>query len=213
MGQQLIRVRFEVHNGNHASFCVPPFCQRNRPAEAEECDDLHSWAHVLSHLGCLMQQRPAVCLLHPSFADFLFTRSRCDRAHWLFYQPSLHHYIAVRCINHLNDELKENIWNMIISPDAVNMTLPEDLEYACLYWIEHNCRVKGADSGILQSLEIFLFKHLWHWLEAMSILRATREVIGLLRKLASCLRSWLLQRVLIHSHGTGALIYLTRGVI
>lgn len=102
---------------------------------------------------------------------------------------------------------------MIISPDAVNMTLPEDLEYACLYWIEHNCRVKGADSGILQSLEIFLFKHLWHWLEAMSILRATREVIGLLRKLASCLRSWLLQRVLIHSHGTGALIYLTRGVI
>lgn len=50
---------------------------------------------------------------------------------------------------------------------AIDVTLPEDLKYACLYSIEHIFRFDGTESDMLQSLDIFLFKHLLHWFKAM----------------------------------------------
>jgi NACHT domain len=35
--------------------------------------------NTISSLGCLLQQRPTVRVLHPSFADFLTTKQRCGR--------------------------------------------------------------------------------------------------------------------------------------
>jgi hypothetical protein len=35
--------------------------------------------HTTSLLACLLQQSPTICVLHPSFADFLTTKNRCKR--------------------------------------------------------------------------------------------------------------------------------------
>lgn len=142
--------------------------------------------HIISRLACLVHQQPAR-LLHPSFADFLFTRSRCGKEYWLFDHDTLHRTLAIQSIGHLQRVLTTNICNLTLSPDSVTIGLPEDVEYACLYWIEHICRVDGADSAVLRLLEVFLFKHLLHWMEAMSFLKMTRHSIGLLQKLDSWL--------------------------
>lgn len=150
-------------------------------------DNQRSCIHCISHLGCLLQQRPVVRLLHPSFADFLFTRSRCDQEYWFFDQTVLDHDLAIWCIDRLNIDLRTNICDLVLSPDPVDARLPEELEYASLYLVEHVCRLCNADLDIMQSLRDFLFEHLLHWLEAMSILKMTRDAIGLLQRLSAWL--------------------------
>lgn len=154
---------------------------RGRGNEQQSC------ARVISQLGSLITQQPTVRLLHPSFADFLWTRSRCVRGEWFFDQVTPHHELASRCIDRLNSVLKNNICNLNLSLDPVDGSLPEDVEYACVYWVEHICRVTDADSVLLQSIHVLLLRHLLHWLEAMSILKLTRGVIELLERLSAWL--------------------------
>lgn len=183
-----------------------------RPLSASAIDHLrqrsngqHSCAHIISHLGPLMQQKPVVRLLHPSFADFLLTRSRSARECWVFDQVALNYDFAIWCINRLNSDLKTNICDLELSPEPVDECLPEDVEYACMYWVEHLCRLQVTDSGIVQLLDSFISQHLLHWLEAMSILRMTRDSINLLEELlvwltvSGCLRDLLLSQLILFS--------------
>jgi hypothetical protein len=133
--------------------------------------------HMVSHLGCVLQQ-PIVRVLHPSFADFLLDRSRCGRDVW-FFDPSVHHrYLAVRCLEHLTKILKTNMCNLTLSEDITYETLPDDVAYACDFWIDHICTVEEDTKAITEwRLHDFLSQHLLHWFEAMSILRRSGDTI------------------------------------
>lgn len=140
--------------------------------------------HIISYLRCVMQQNPTVRFLHPSFADFLVDRSRCLRDIW-FFDP-IHHNreLALHCLHRLN-ALKRNVCSLTLAADLNGEELPDDLAYACVFWIDHICAIRHDISPLVNAMETFLCTHLLHWLEAMSILRRSRDTI----KMLGCLRA------------------------
>lgn len=143
-----------------------------------------SWVDIISRLGCVLQQQPTVRLLHPSFADFLSTRSRCAQDNWFFEETKLPHFIASKCLRRLNATLRYNMCNLTLSPHPVNTRLPEDIVYACMWAIEHIYEVEDDDITIIPHLGVFLQSHLLHWFEAMSILKSSSDaIVWLLRSL------------------------------
>lgn len=139
--------------------------------------------HLISMLACVLSHSPTVHMLHPSFADFLFSKERCGRKIWNFEMESCHQHVAIQCLRHLNVVLKRNICNLSLSADLENETLSEDVAYACVFWIDHICVVKKDIPAVMGYLKMFLDIHLIHWFEAMSILRKSREAIVLLNNL------------------------------
>jgi hypothetical protein len=91
--------------------------------------------------------------------------------------------LAVKCLERLDGTLKQNICDLTLKPSDARGELPQDLAYACLFWIEHICMVTDDEVSIMNRLDDFLHRHLLHWLEAMSILRKSRETIRLLEDL------------------------------
>jgi hypothetical protein len=138
---------------------------------------------TISRLGCVLTQHPVVRILHPSFADFLSDRVRCGTDMW-FIEPTAHNRnLAIRCLCLLQGILKRNICGLVLSREAVNASLEEHVAYACSFWVDHVCGVVDDILLIADHLDQFLFQHLLHWLEGMSILKKSRKAIGLLHRL------------------------------
>jgi hypothetical protein len=89
-----------------------------------------------------------------------------------------HDKLAANCIKLMSASLKEDICEVRspgtlvvdIDRNRVAQYLSEELQYACLYWIQHlqKSRIQLNDDGHVQK---FLEKHLLHWLEALSWMR------------------------------------------
>ena len=141
--------------------------------------------HIISLLACLLQHSPTVRVLHPSFADFLMTKNRCKRELWFFDQPTYHRKMAIHCLHRMEAVLQQNMCNMTLSVDLRTETLSEDISYSCLFWIDHMCTIERDVTPIMNQLRDFLFRHLLHWFEAMSILRRSRDSISHLDHLLS----------------------------
>jgi hypothetical protein len=139
--------------------------------------------HTIALLACVLARSPAVRILHPSFADFLMDRERCGRDVWYIDRTSHHFRIAVKCLERLDGALKRNICGLSLSSTKTHCSLPEDLVYACVFWVEHICVITEENTAIVDHLDAFLHRHLLHWLEAMSILGRSRETIALLNNL------------------------------
>jgi hypothetical protein len=132
---------------------------------------------AISLLGSLLQQSPTVRVLHPSFADFLMTKDRCGRDIWFFGRSSHHRDLAFRCLDRMDAVLKRNMCNMTL--DALTTeSLSEDVSYSCLFWIDHICAVEEDIMPLMYRLRDFVFLHLLHWFEAMSIMRRPRDTIS-----------------------------------
>jgi hypothetical protein len=138
--------------------------------------------HTISLLACVLGQGPTVRVLHPSFTDFLMSRERCGSNTWYIDGELNNLRIAIQCLERLDETLKKNICNLTLVVCDTYGSLPEDLSYACLFWIEHICTISDDDL-IVTHLDRFLHRHLLHWLEAMSILRRSRDTITLLDSL------------------------------
>jgi hypothetical protein len=144
--------------------------------------------HTISHLGCVVQQGSSIRVLHPSFADFLMTQQRCGRDIWFFDSVIYHRRLAFRCLDRMSSVLKRNMCNMTLSIDRANESLPEDVSYSCLFWIDHICVIEEDLTPVIDGLHIFLDRHLLHWFEAMSILKRSRDTISLIDRLLNWLR-------------------------
>jgi hypothetical protein len=134
-------------------------------------------SHTISLLACLLQHSPTVRVLHPSFADFLTTQNRCKREIWFFDQSTYHRNLAIRCLHRMDAVLQQNMCNMTLSVDLSTERLPEDISYSCLFWIDHICAIEKDVTPLMNHLRDFLFRHLLHWFEVMSILRRSRDSI------------------------------------
>jgi hypothetical protein len=145
---------------------------------------------TVSALACVIADEPLLHLLHPSFADFLFSRERCVREIWYFDAAACHLHVAKLCLDRLtNGGLKRNICDLTLSiPWAGEQIkpIPDDVSYACIFWIHHVCLINN--DSLVGLLETFLTAHILHWFEAMSILRRSRDTIILLDRL----KGWIL---------------------
>ena len=139
---------------------------------------------AVSKLACVIADEPTLHLLHPSFADFLFSRERCGREIWYFDEVACHQHVATICLRRLSDGgLKRNMCNLTLSVPLKDEQIPDDVAYACIFWINHICLIKP--DSVVDLLVAFLTTHVLHWFEAMSILRRSRDTIMLLDRLKS----------------------------
>jgi hypothetical protein len=151
--------------------------------------DTPSWKSV-SHLRCVLHvsETEQIRILHPSFHDYL--SERCRDQPWSIDLERHNKELALRCINILDKELRENICDMTLPYLNRRNSLPEAVSYACKFWIEHTCLVSDDTDDILDRIYGFLVKHLLHWMEAMAILnshdRTIRSIDNLMKWLRVC---------------------------
>jgi hypothetical protein len=130
-------------------------------------------------------------LHHPSFRDFLLDKGRCRADFWVD-QRQAHQMLAESCILLMSKALKRNICGLDapgvlatnVEKGRVDQHLPSEVQYACLYWVQHlqKSGMQLHDDGQVHQL---LQVHLLHWLEALSLMRKTAEGILALLSLDS----------------------------
>ncbi|THU80992.1 WD40 repeat-like protein [Dendrothele bispora CBS 962.96] len=134
----------------------------------------------------------AVTPFHASFPDFIKDSKRCSP----FLPPDFaaldhsesHEMLALRCLQHLNKELRHNIGEIpkdfTVSrrgrrnlPDNVSK-ISASLKYACIFWASHLTEIEVPTSGLMDALDDFLREHLLHWIECLSILGELRTGVN-----------------------------------
>ncbi|KAK5689539.1 hypothetical protein LTR17_026240 [Elasticomyces elasticus] len=138
----------------------------------------------------------AIKLFHLSFRDFLvnpdLAKDDEGRKFWID-EAQAHSKLAGHCLRLLSDAtLNEDMCRVkslgtrraAVSKTKIAEHLPEEVAYACSYWIEH---VVKSGEHIKDDCEVhqFLKKHLLHWIEALSWLGKASDVIHSLRALQS----------------------------
>jgi hypothetical protein len=111
-------------------------------------------------------------LHHPSFRDFLLNKNRCGEF-WVD-EKEAHHLLATGCIHLMSQILKKDICEMHTLGSQVSQVvssclqkcLPHEVQYACLYWVEHLQKSNSQDYDGDEAHQ-FLQTHLLHWLEAL----------------------------------------------
>jgi hypothetical protein len=121
-------------------------------------------------------------LHHPSFRDFLLHKDRCGDF-WVD-EKKAHQNIAAQCIQLMSQTLKKDVCEMHtpgsqasqVENSRVEKCLPPEVQYACLYWVQHLQRgySRIQDGG---EAHRFLQSHLLHWLEALGWMGKTSEGI------------------------------------
>jgi hypothetical protein len=131
-------------------------------------------------------------LHHPSFRDFLLNNDRCkDRNFWVD-EKQAHQTLADNCIRLMSTSLKQDICGLNtpsilvtdIESSRVERSLPPELQYACLYWIQH-LRKRNAQLHNNDQVYQFLQEHLLHWLEALGWMGKISEGIYAITSLES----------------------------
>ena len=123
-------------------------------------------------------------LHHPSFRDFLLNKDRCSDPSFWVDEKQAHQTLVNHCIRLMSTSLTEDICGVTIpgvlvtdvEPGRIEQCLSPEVQYACLYWIEHIRRSDIQLNGDGQILQ-FLQKHLLHWLEALSWMQKISEGI------------------------------------
>jgi hypothetical protein len=131
-----------------------------------------------------------VRLHHPSFRDFLLNQKRSE-AFWVE-EHEAHQTLATQCIQIMSKSLRQDICSVghpgtlvaEIENSAVQEYLTPEIQYACIYWIEHleKGNVQLADNDQVHQ---FLQYHLLHWLEALGWMRKVSEGIHAIAALES----------------------------
>jgi hypothetical protein len=159
---------------------------------------------ILVKIGCMADKADNkgshTLALHPAFEAFITDRRRCtdDR----FYVDVTAAYAEV-CLGVMNELLSRNICqiedlSLLNSelpelPLRIKQYVPESLQYACRYWVEHLLNVSPihALKGTMVQLRDFLFKHLLHWIELSSLLGQPDAALASLKSLEEWLKvSW-----------------------
>jgi hypothetical protein len=121
-------------------------------------------------------------LHHPSFRDFLLNEDRCGDSSFWVDEKQAHQTLAAGCIQLMSISLKQDICCLEapgvlvtnIESSQVEKCLPAELQYACLYWVQH---LKRSGAQLYDQVYQFLQDHLLHWLEALSWIGKTSEGI------------------------------------
>jgi hypothetical protein len=124
-------------------------------------------------------------LHHDSFRDFLLSNRIDSRLR--VKEGDAHSGLSGRCIQVMSQILEENICKVSVSGtllgeiprDRIKDCLPPEAQYACLHWIQHIVQASQAGRRLLDGsmINVFLDKHILHWIEAMSWMGKTSDAI------------------------------------
>ncbi|KIJ13795.1 hypothetical protein PAXINDRAFT_13343 [Paxillus involutus ATCC 200175] len=142
--------------------------------------------HTIRHLGTVLQwaEDKPICVMHPSFADFITERRRCGRDVWFIDRSAHHLRVARLCIARLGVVLRKNMCGSKLSMSVVVQELPEDITYPARYWVDHLCNSDVCTvQSVAQEIYTFLRRHFLHWIEVMTAMKKARQTIGLMIRL------------------------------
>ena len=113
-------------------------------------------------------------LHHPSFRDFLLNKERCSDSNFQVDERQAHQTLADSCIRLMSESLKQDICRQQAAGIRVadvgrsqrQQFLPPEVEYACLYWVQH-LQKSSTHPNDNDQVHQFLQVHLLHWLEAL----------------------------------------------
>jgi hypothetical protein len=131
-------------------------------------------------------------LHHPSFRDFLLNKERCGDPNFSVDEKQVHRTLAASSIQLMSTSLKQGICGVDapgvliadIESAQVEQCLPPEVQYACVYWIQH-LQKSGAQLYDNDQGHKFLQVHFLHWLEALSWMRKVSEGIHAIASLES----------------------------
>jgi hypothetical protein len=131
-------------------------------------------------------------LHHPSFRDFLLSKDRCGDSKLWVDEKQRHRTLADTCIQLMSTSLKQDICGLSapgvlvtdVKSSRVGERLPLEVQYACLYWVQH-LQKSGEQLYDNDQVHQFLKEHLLHWLEALSWMRKVSEGIHAITSLES----------------------------
>lgn len=149
-------------------------------------EDIHSI------LDAPMDKTRPLRLHHPSFRDFLLNNNRCEDPNLWVDESKAHLKLANDCIQLMSTSLKQDICGVDtsgvlltdIQSSWVEQCLPSEMQYACLYWVDH-LQKSGAQLHDNDQVHQFLQEHLLHWLEALAWTRKVSEGIHAIASLES----------------------------
>ena len=167
-----------------------------KPLSANAIDTLLSLQrparHTILRLQCVLtwSETEPIRILHPSFADFISDHLRCGSFSWHINTSTHNRCFAIICLNYLGRVLRRNICDLKLSFSSVNEVLSDAISYTCLSWMDHIFDITDSEGTefIVDTLEQFLFQHLLHWLEVMSILNKSRTTVASVHRLLNWLR-------------------------
>ncbi|MCJ1423104.1 hypothetical protein MMC29_000985, partial [Sticta canariensis] len=131
-------------------------------------------------------------LHHPSFRDFLIDKIRCGNSNFWIDEKHTHQQLVDNSIQLMTKVLKQNIYGLrgfgrrAINSDSsqVQQCLPQEVQYACLYWIQH-LQMSGCQLQDDDQVHRFLKKYVLHWLEALGWMQKISEGIDAIISLES----------------------------
>jgi archaellum biogenesis ATPase FlaH len=158
------------------------------PQEDIECrlDSLHSVLSVPDN------EKVPIRLLHLSFREFLVDPQKQGKSSFWVDERCTHEKLASYCLELMcgPSGLHHNMCNLSapgvmideIDEATVAASLSPGLQYACRYWITH---LEHSKENIFDgdTTHLFLQKHLLHWLEALSLMKAMERCKELLNRL------------------------------
>jgi hypothetical protein len=137
------------------------------------------------------QNRP-LRLHHPSFRDFLLKNDRCKDLNFWVDGKQAHRILANSCMRLMSTSLKQDICGLNtpgvlvtnVKSSQVERSIPPELQYACLYWIQH---LQKGDAQLYDNDQVHQFPqvHLLHWLEALSWMQNISEGVLAIASLES----------------------------
>ena len=127
-------------------------------------------------------------VIHPSFIDFA-TSARCSDERVRVEPRLLHTHFALRCLSRMHQCLKRDICGIGDSTkendeiadldDRVKRCIPEDVQYACRFWVEHitdGLDAEEADEELYARVDGFLSECFLYWLEVLSLVGQMNSV-------------------------------------
>lgn len=135
-------------------------------------------------------------LFHLSFRDFLFDSETRQKTPFAMNEIEIHHILTRQCILKCHD-LRKNICELPsegskmleIDRETIDAHLPPEVQYACRYWVYHlvRCTDCAEFKTIIQDAFLLLRTHLLHWIEAMSLLGLTLEIVDILDRIQTAI--------------------------
>ena len=107
---------------------------------------------------------------HRSFVEFLTDKERCTDARLFIDVQNQDTFLARRCLQLMLMTLEANTAKPID-------ILPEELRYACHYWVWHMTKSKSVNDEIMLLLDAFVSQHLLSWIRTMCRLKSIQSAI------------------------------------
>ncbi|KAI9172737.1 Vegetative incompatibility protein [Paramyrothecium foliicola] len=161
-----------------------------------DVDDVSWWlAELHAVLDVPAEPHRPLRLLHKSFSDYLLTQEDFESGKHRVDSADIHGLLVTKCIQRMSAMLKQDICDIreldatpdMTSKEARDRHIPDDLKYACLYWVYH-LEVSEQPPG--NRIYTFLLEHFLHWLEVLSLLGHISNGVQAVRILFSLLKRW-----------------------